>query len=86
MTSAGTIVAILSGSVVVLCGIAALIRAIWHLAQDLRDNKIATRENTKAINRMSTRVNTRITRLERWRATVEKQEPPSGGVAPDSGS
>jgi hypothetical protein len=86
VNTAGTIFAILSCSVVVLCGIAALIRAIWHLAQDLRDNKIATRENTKAINRMSTRVNNRITRLERWRATIEKQEPSSGEVAPDDGS
>jgi hypothetical protein len=68
--------AILASSVIVLTGLAALTRAIWKAAQDIRDNKRATQENTTALGDLSTRMDGRITLLEQRMALIEKNEVP----------
>lgn len=47
MSSAAIVVTILAGAVVVLGGLGALIRAIWRVANVLRDNTTAIHELTK---------------------------------------
>lgn len=47
--TAATIFAILASAVIVLGGLAALVRAIWKTATTLRDNTQATRELTEKL-------------------------------------
>lgn len=68
---AAIILAMLASAVVVFGGLAALTRAIWHAAQDLRDNKQATIKNTEAIADLSTKMDGRITSLEARMNSVE---------------
>jgi putative Mn2+ efflux pump MntP len=74
MTNLSTVIAILAGAVIVLSGLAALTRAIWRSAQDLRDNKNATLANTTAIVELSTKMDGRITSLEARMLEVERKE------------
>ncbi len=49
VSTASTVFAILASGVVVLGGIAALVRAIWRTASTLRDNTNATRKLTERL-------------------------------------
>jgi len=68
-----TVVAILSSAVVVLGGLVAVTRALWKVAQDIRDNKLATEENTVALADLTTKMDGRITALEAWRLRQESR-------------
>jgi len=69
--SAASIAAILTAAVVVLSGLAAVARALWRAATDLRDHKRATDANTVAIRELSTKMDGRITSLEDRVAKLE---------------
>jgi hypothetical protein len=71
VTQVGAVIAILASAVIVLGGLAAVTRALWKVAQDIRDNKQATQENTTAITDLSTKMDGRITALEAWRLRME---------------
>jgi hypothetical protein len=71
VTELGAVIAILASAVVVFGGLAAVTRALWRVAQDIRDNKQATQENTTAITDLSTKMDGRITALEAWRVRAE---------------
>ena len=62
-SQAGTIFAILASAVVVLGGLAALIRAIWKTANILRDNTIATRNLTNRMDELTHSVDGRFDNL-----------------------
>ncbi len=51
-----TVFAILAAAIVILGGLAALIRAIWHTANILRDNTLATQSLTRRIDDLLHRV------------------------------
>lgn len=74
MGSAEAVTAILASAVIVLGGLVALTRAIWHAATDLRDNKTATQANTRAVSELSTNLDGRIGRLE-TRVTALESRP-----------
>jgi hypothetical protein len=70
--TAATVVAILASAVVVLGGIAALVRAIWRTATTLRENTLATRtltakfdEHTRMSGTQDDKVNARLAAIER---------------------
>jgi hypothetical protein len=70
-SSAATVFAILASAVIVLGGLAALVRAIWKTATTLRDNTLATQKLTekleeyvKASDGRFDALNDRLTRLE----------------------
>lgn len=64
LTAAGGIFAIMASAVVVVGGLVAVCRALWKVANDIRDAKNATLANTTAINELSTKMDGRITSLE----------------------
>ena len=59
----GTIFAIFASAVIVLGGLAALVRAIWKTANILRDNTIATKNLTSRIDELASSVDGRFDRL-----------------------
>jgi hypothetical protein len=70
--AAATIFAILASAVIVLGGLAALVRAIWKTATTLRDNTQATtklterlEEYTKAVDGRFDKLSERVRALER---------------------
>jgi hypothetical protein len=63
--------AILASAIVVLGGLAALTRAIWKVASDIRDNEQATTRNTKAIVDLTNQMDGRLTRIEDRIAALE---------------
>lgn len=74
MTSAGAVFAVLASAVIVLSGLVALVRAIWKIAQTLRDNTIATRNLTGNLDKLTASIDgrfdalvERVSRLERGR-------------------
>lgn len=71
MNEAATVIAILASAVIVLGGLAALVRAIWHVAQDLRDNKRATEENTGALHNLATQMDGRLSSIEQRLGRLE---------------
>jgi hypothetical protein len=73
VSEVATVVAILSSAVVVLGGLVAVTRALWKVAQDIRDNKLATEENTVALADLTTKMDGRITALEAWRVRQESR-------------
>lgn len=74
MSGAVSVFTILASAVVVLGGLVAVTRALWRVAQDIRDNKRATEANTVALGELSTKMDGRITSLE---ARVTKLEGPT---------
>ncbi|MGO8957459.1 MAG: hypothetical protein ACLQFR_08850 [Streptosporangiaceae bacterium] len=60
---AGTVFAILASAVIVLGGLAALVRAIWRTAQVLRDNTVAMQNLTGRLNDLSSEVDGRFDKL-----------------------
>ena len=71
MSTAGTVLAILASAVIVLGGLTAVTRAIWKVAQDLRDNKNATNANTDALQKLATQMDGRLTAIEQRLASLE---------------
>jgi predicted thioesterase len=67
-----TVVAIFASSVIVLTGLVAVTRAIWHIAQDLRDNKAATTRNTTALEHLATQMDGRLTSIESRLSRIER--------------
>lgn len=76
---AATIFAILASAVIVLGGLAALVRAIWKTANILRDNTVATRGLTDRMDRLSVSVDGRFDGLVH---RVEMLEQGKTGVSP----
>lgn len=64
MSEAALVFTVLSSAVIVLGGLAALTRAIWRAAQDLRDNKQATTRNTEALDKLAAQMDGRLTAIE----------------------
>ena len=71
VSSAGAVFAILASAVIVLGGLAALVRSIWHIAQTLRDNTRATRQLSAGLQKLTSSIDgrfdalvARVTRLE----------------------
>jgi hypothetical protein len=64
VTQLETTLAILASAVVVLAGLAAVARALFNVATDIRDNKRATEDNTQALGELSSKMDGRITALE----------------------
>jgi predicted PurR-regulated permease PerM len=71
VTSASAVFAILASAVIVLGGLVALVRAIWRIAQTLRDNTKATQTLTGKLDSLATSIDgrfdalvERVTRLE----------------------
>jgi hypothetical protein len=67
----GADISILAGAVIVLGGLAALVRAIWGIAQTLRDNTKATKSLTDKLQELTVSIDgrfdqlaDRVTRLE----------------------
>jgi hypothetical protein len=83
------IVAVLASAIGVIGGLAALARAIWKAAQDIRDNRIATVRNTTAFIDLSQKMDGRITALEGRMLTMEARmtpgTPPQPQKAPRPG-
>ena len=71
LATVGGIFAICASAVVVLGGLIAVTRALWKVAQDIRDNKVATLANTKAVEDLSTKMDARIVSLEIRVASLE---------------
>jgi hypothetical protein len=76
MSSTALVATILASAVVVFGGLWRLTRAIWRLAQDMRDNKTATVHNTKALADFSITMDSRISNLESWRRHLESKSNP----------
>jgi hypothetical protein len=70
------IFAIMASAIVVLGGLVALTRSIWHAAQDIRDNKIATVKNTEAIGELSVNMDGRLTVIESRLSSLEHRGSP----------
>jgi hypothetical protein len=71
LSQAGAAVAILAGAIVILGGIAALVRSIWGVAQTLRDNTKATGDLSEKMEALTASIDgrfdalaDRVTRLE----------------------
>jgi hypothetical protein len=72
----GAAVAILASAVIVLGGLAALVRAIWRVAQTLRDNTTATRTLTGKMAELTTSIDGRLDALETRVARLEGRRRP----------
>jgi hypothetical protein len=64
LNEVATVTAILGSSVIVLGGLAALTRAVFRAAVDLRDNKAATTRNTEALDNLGKQMDGRLTAIE----------------------
>lgn len=74
MISTGAVFTILASAVIVLGGLAALVRAIWRIAQTLRDNTTATKQLSTNLEKLIASIDgrfgalaERVTRLEKRR-------------------
>jgi hypothetical protein len=63
MTGATTAVTILASAVIVLGGLVGLVRAIWRIAQTLRDNTAATKTLTDHLEHLAGSVDGRFDKL-----------------------
>lgn len=52
MSSAATVFAILASAVIVAGGLAALVRALWRIVQNLRDNTAAIEQLTSQMGKL----------------------------------
>ena len=69
-----TVTAILAASVVILGGLAALVRAIWKTANILRDNTQATQNLTARFDDMASSVDGRFDKLSERVHELESRE------------
>jgi predicted PurR-regulated permease PerM len=74
--TAATIFAILASAVIVLGGLATLVRAIWKTATTLRDNTTATRDLTARLDGLAQSVDGRIDRLAERLDKLERASKP----------
>ena len=74
----GAVVAVLASAVIVLTGAVALTRAVWRVAQDLRDNRAATLANTRAIDNLAGRMDGRLGTVEERLSALERGRPAHG--------
>jgi predicted PurR-regulated permease PerM len=74
--TAATIFAILASAVIVLGGLAALVRAIWKTATTLRDNTTATQKLTERLDGLAQSVDGRIDRLAERVTDLERAAKP----------
>ena len=72
--------AIMASAVVVLGGLGAVARIIWHAAQDVRDNKSATVANTKALDEVSRQMTYRFDRIEARVSRLENGRTADGAI------
>jgi len=72
VSTANTVIAILASAVIVVGGLAALVRAIWKTANIVRDNTIATQRLTSQINDLTASVDGRFDQLLRRIEILEK--------------
>lgn len=63
MTTTATAFTILASAVIVLTGLAALVRAIWKIAQTLRDNTTATKTLTGQLEYLAASIDGRFDEL-----------------------
>jgi hypothetical protein len=75
MVNTSTVFAILASAVIVLTGVVALTRAVWRVAQDLRDNKTATQANTRALGNLGPQMDGRLTSIEARLSQLEGRRP-----------
>lgn len=73
---ASTVFAILASAVIVLGGLAALVRAIWKIAVSLRDNTVAIRKLTERLEEYTKSSDSRIDRLTERISRIERQQNP----------
>lgn len=73
MTHVATDVAILASAVIVLGGLAALVRSIWHIAQTMRDNTTATQDLTGKLKDLTTSIDGRFDQLVERVAKLESR-------------
>lgn len=71
MTTTATALTILASAVIVLGGLTALVRAIWKVAQTLRDNTVATKVLTGKLENMAGSVDGRFDALAERVAALE---------------
>lgn len=71
MTTLGAAVTILASAVIVLGGLAALVRAIWKIAQTMRDNTRATQDLTGKLDHLSASIDGRFDALAERVARLE---------------
>jgi hypothetical protein len=71
VTTAGTVVAILASAVIVLGGLVALVRSIWGIAQNLRDNTQATKTLTGKLESLTVSIDGRFDALVERVARLE---------------
>ena len=81
MTKLGVDVTILASAVIVLGGLAALVRALVRLGLTLRDNITATKELGSAFRDFSPKVDGRLSRIEAmlgrvWERLFPGEDPP----------
>jgi len=74
--AAATIFAILASAVIVLGGLAALVRAIWKTATTLRDNTTATKALTDRLDGLAQHVDGRIDSLADRIGKLERASKP----------
>jgi len=74
--TAATIFAILASAVIVLGGLAALVRAIWKTATTLRDNTTATKALTNRLDGLAQSVDGRIDSLAERIGQLERAAKP----------
>lgn len=75
MTSASTVFAILASAVIVLGGLVGVVRAIWKIAQTLRDNTVATRNLSESFKTLSESINGRFDKLVERVTKLEDRRP-----------
>jgi len=63
VTGAGAVTAILASAVIVLGGLVALVRSIWKIAQNLKDNTSATTELTANLKDLRTSIDGQLDAL-----------------------
>ena len=75
MTSASAVFAILASAVIVLGGLVALVRAIWKIAQTIRDNTRATAVLSGKMTGLTSVVDGRLGDIEKRLAALEAGRP-----------
>lgn len=67
-----TVVTILASAVIVLGGLAALVRAIWKVANSMRDNTLAVQRLTERMDELASSVDGRFDKLLHRVETLER--------------
>jgi predicted PurR-regulated permease PerM len=76
VSTVATVIAILASAVIVLGGLVALVRAIWRIAQNLRDNTKATQDLTGKMDHLTTSIDGRFDALAERVARLEGKAGP----------